>query len=111
MGACPSGHLWCPHGVRTARGRLLAQRYPPPPPVQAALCRRCVRPCLVLGTAAALRTCQHSWAADQAVPAWSKAVKSIGGLGGLEHRGQWLGAQRASLFMAVLSCPEPPGAP
>ena len=37
----------------------------------------------------------------------------IGGFGGgwLEHPRQWLGTQWAGLFLGVLSCPEPPGAP
>ena len=37
----------------------------------------------------------------------------IGGFGGgkLEHQRQWLGVQRADLFLAVLSCSEPPGTP
>ena len=33
------------------------------------------------------------------------------GGGSLEHPRQWLGAQCAGLFLGVLRCPEPPGAP
>ena len=37
----------------------------------------------------------------------------IGGFEGgqLEHPRQWLGARWADLFLGVLRCPEPPGAP
>ena len=37
-------------------------------------------------------------------------IGSFGG-GWLEHSRQWLGAQRAGLFLGVPSCPEPPGVP
>ena len=36
---------------------------------------------------------------------------SDNGGGWLEHPRPWLGAQWASLFLGVLSCPEPPDAP